>query len=295
MEDMVKKGLGVAKFGVAISFVAAATAACSGAPEPVATPTAQAEPPAAPSPPAPTAQPAPTATPEASATLSTPPPPPAPPAPPPSRCPAGMIEVPGGEFTMGKTKQKVTVEPFCIDLNETTADEYAACVKSGGCDERAVTVCDGATYGKADLAKNPMVCVDFGQAEAYCKAQKKRLVTTEEWEWAARAGAEGRLFAWGNEDPEDQLCWGGKAGTRKVSCAVGSFPKSDTPQGIHDLTGNVYEWTTSASDKTSTVRHGRGGSWKDSAKELFRNDRPFIFKATYRCGFLGIRCATTPG
>ena len=34
---------------------------------------------------------------------------------------------------------------------------------------------------------------------------------------------------------------------------------------------------------------------KDVAKDLFRNDRPFIFKTTYRCGFLGIRCATTPG
>ena len=108
-------------------------------------------------------------------------------------------------------------------------------------------------------------------------------------------GAEGRLFAWGNDEPGDQLCWGGKAGSRKVSCPIGSFPKGDNPQGIHDLTGNVYEWTTSASDKTSTIRHGRGGSWIDTAKDLFRNDRPFIFKTTYRCGFLGIRCATTPG
>lgn len=292
------KGLRVAKLSAAISFVAASVAACSGAPEPVAAPPLPPTPPAQPVQPAQPAQPAPTAAPEASAT---PPAQPsaaassAPPAPPPSRCPAGMVEVSGGEFTMGKAKQKVTVGSFCLDVNEVTADEYAACVKGGGCDDKTVTVCDGATYGKPDLAKNPMVCVDFGQAEAYCKAQKKRLPATEEWEWAARAGAEGRLFAWGNDDPADQLCWGTKAGSRKVSCPIGSFPKGDNPQGIHDLTGNVYEWTTSASDKTSTIRHGRGGSWIDSAKELFRNDKPFIFKTTYRCGFLGIRCATTPG
>jgi formylglycine-generating enzyme required for sulfatase activity len=290
----VNKGLRIAKFGASLALVAAAIAACSGAPEPVATQ------PSSPTPAAPAqpAQPAPTTAPEASATppaqpsaVATP----APPAAPPSRCPAGMTEVPGGEFTISRTKQKVTIAPFCLDLNETTAEEYAACVKSGGCDEKTVKVCDGATYGKEGLEKNPMVCVDFGQAEAYCKAQKKRLATTEEWEWAARAGAEGRLFAWGNDEPADQLCWGTKAGSRKVSCPIGSFPKGDNPQGIHDLTGNVYEWTTQASDKTSTVRHGRGGSWVDSAKDLFRNDRPFIFKTTYRCGFLGIRCATTPG
>lgn len=297
MEDIVNKGLGVAKFGAVFSVVAAAIAACSSPPEPVTAPPTPPAQPAQTTPPAPPAQTTQATPPEASAT---PPAPtaaatPAPPAPPASRCPAGMAEIPGGEFTLGKSKQKASVTPFCLDVNETTAEEYAACVKGGGCDEKTVTVCDGATYGKPDLAKNPMVCVDFNQAEAYCKAQKKRLPSTEEWEWAARAGAEGRLFAWGNDDPSDQLCWGTKAGSRKVSCPIGSFPKGDNPQGLKDLTGNVYEWTTSASDKTSTIRHGRGGSWIDTAKDLFRNDRPFIFKTTYRCGFLGIRCATTPG
>ena len=206
-----------------------------------------------------------------------------------------MVEVPGGEFLAGKGKQKATVATFCLDANEATAEQYATCVKDGGCDKDRLTVCDGYTYGKADLANHPMVCIDFNQAEGYCKSQKKRLPTSDEWEWAARAGTEGRLFPWGNDDPDDQMCWGGKDGKRASTCPIGSFPKGDNPLGIHDLTGNVYEWASSASDKTSTVRHGRGGSWKDSAKALFRNDKPFIFKVTYRCGFLGIRCATTPG
>ncbi|WP_231511552.1 formylglycine-generating enzyme family protein [Chondromyces apiculatus] len=285
--------------GLALAVVGVVIGACSGAPEQAAVPSAapataattEATPEVSATPGA-SAAPQASAASEASATPSAA----APPPPPPSRCPANMIEVPGGELAVGKgkAKQKVTVAPFCIDLNETTADEYAACVKGGGCNEDRVKVCDGATYGKPELAKNPMVCVDFTQAEAYCKAQQKRLVTTEEWEWAARGGAEDRYFPWGNDEPGDQACWGGKAGTRAVSCPIGSFPKGDSPLGIHDLGGNVYEWTTSASDKTSTVRQGRGGSWKDSAKDLFRNDRPFIFKTTYRCGFLGIRCATTP-
>ncbi len=205
-----------------------------------------------------------------------------------------MVEVPGGEFLAGKGKQKATVATFCLDANEATAEQYATCVKDGGCDKDRLTVCDGYTYGKADLANHPMVCIDFNQAEGYCKAQKKRLPTSDEWEWAARAGAEGRLFPWGNDDPDDQMCWGGKDGKRASTCPIGSFPKGDSPLGIHDLGGSVYEWTTYPTDKTSTGRFGHGGSWKDSARDLFRNDRSFVFKTTYRCGFLGVRCATEP-
>lgn len=206
-----------------------------------------------------------------------------------------MVEIAGGEFTAGQAKRKATVATFCLDANETTAEEYAACVKGGGCDANRLTVCDGYTYGKPELAKHPMVCIDFPQAEAYCKAQKKRLPTSDEWEWTARAGAEARVFPWGNDEPGDQACWGGKDGKRAGTCPIGSFLKGSSPQGVHDLGGNVYEWTTSPSDKTSTGRYGHGGSWKDSARDLFRNDRAFVFKTTYRCGFLGIRCATEPG
>lgn len=273
-----------------------AASACSAAPEPVAAPPAtQTPPPAASAPvPAPTAEPVAAAAPTASAE-PTPAPSVAPPAPPPSRCPAGMIEIAGGEFAAGQAKRKTTVATFCIDANETTSDEYAACVKGGGCDANRLTVCDGSTYGKPELGKNPMVCIDFPQAEAYCKAQKKRLPTSDEWEWTARAGAEARVFPWGNDEPNDQACWGGKDGKRAGSCPIGSFLKGSSPQGVHDLGGNVYEWTTSPSDKTSTGRYGHGGSWRDSARDLFRNDRAFVFKTTYRCGFLGIRCATEPG
>jgi formylglycine-generating enzyme required for sulfatase activity len=139
-----------------------AASACSAAPEPVAAPPAtQTPPPAASAPvPAPTAEPVAAAAPTASAE-PTPAPSVAPPAPPPSRCPAGMIEIAGGEFAAGQAKRKTTVATFCIDANETTSDEYAACVKGGGCDANRLTVCDGSTYGKPELGKNPMVCIDF--------------------------------------------------------------------------------------------------------------------------------------
>ena len=244
------------------------------APVPVESPTTAARA----TPPAPTAAP--------TAVASAPPPAPAAPA-----CPEGMALVPGGEFVMSAIKQKVTVEPFCLDVNEVTAGAYAECVKAGKCDKTYTNVCDPFNFGVAGKEKQPIVCVDFPQSEAYCKAQGKRLPALEEWEWAARGGAEGRIFPWGNDAPADQLCWSGKD-KHDGPCDVGSFPKGDNPQGIHDLSGGVFEWTTTKNDSTSTQRFGRGGSWRDGVPEIVKVARNGSFKTTYRCGFLGIRCAT---
>lgn len=260
-----------------------------------APPPAAAPPLAAPAPPEPPAPPSTTgvaAAPAAPGATAVPasvePAPPAPPAP--SPCPEGMALISGGDYVFGPTKEKVTVKPFCLDVNEVTVGAYATCVNAGKCDKSFVTVCDPITYGKDGTEKLPMACVDFKQAETYCAAQGARLPSAEEWEWAARGGAEARKRPWGDGDLGDQLCWLGKE-KRTGPCAVGSFPAGNNPQGVHDLLGNVGEWTTSRSDATSSIRYARGGSWKDSAKELFRVDRPGVFKATYRCGFVGIRCA----
>jgi formylglycine-generating enzyme required for sulfatase activity len=206
-------------------------------------------------------------------------------------CPEGMVLVPGGSFKMELRKDPVTVAPVCMDVTEVTADQYAACVKSGKCSASNLKCAAEATFEAADKGNHPIVCVDFNQAVSYCAAQNKRLPSDEEWEWAARGGAEGRAFPWGNNTPKDQLCWSGVR-TRNGTCAVGSMPAGDNPQGIHDLAGNVFEWTTTKNDPRTKVRVGRGGSWKDGIPELMRAARPGGFEVTYRCGFLGIRCVT---
>jgi formylglycine-generating enzyme required for sulfatase activity len=190
-------------------------------------------------------------------------------------CPEGMALVPGGTFKMELRKDPVTVGSLCMDANEVTADQYTACVKAGKCTADHLNCAAQATYEAADKGNHPIVCVDFNQAVSYCTAQNKRLPSDEEWEWAARGGAEGWAFPWGNNSPKEQLCWSGVR-TRNGTCAVGSTPAGDNPQGIHDL-------------KTK-VRVGRGGSWKDGIPDLMRSSRPGGFEVTYRCGFLGIRC-----
>ncbi len=243
---------------------------------PAATPSSDAPPPAAASAPPAASAPAPVA-------ASAPPPPPA------SKCPPGMAEVGGGKFKSSYYRAEMSVEPFCIDKNITTATEYTACVDSGKCDKSAVHACDPSTFNVADRGNMPMICVDFGQAERYCKAQGKRLISDLEWEWAARNGEEARPFPWGTEAPAEQLCWSGKA-KRNTPCPIGSYAPG--PHGINDLVGNVYQWTTTTNDTTGTFRGGRGGSWKDASPELVKTTHRFGFKNTYRCGFLGIRCST---
>jgi formylglycine-generating enzyme required for sulfatase activity len=201
-----------------------------------------------------------------------------------------MVEYAGGKLKSSYYRKEMTVAPFCIDANLTTAEQYAACVAAGKCDKSATHVCDPSTLGVADRGAMPMVCVDFAQAERYCKAQGKRLVSDLEWEWAAR-GADGRLFPWGNDAPGDQLCWSGKE-KRSTPCQIGAFKGGANPEGVQDLAGNVNQWTTTTNDVSSTFRGGRGGSWKDDNADLVKATHRNGFKDTYRCGFLGIRCAS---
>jgi formylglycine-generating enzyme len=224
------------------------------------------------------------AAPSASATAS------APPAEEKKACPGEMALVAGGKLAMGTPKKDVTVGAICLDVHEATADEYAACVKAGKCSDTQLKCAPQATYGVAGKGNHPINCVDYAQANAYCKAQDKRLPTPEEWEFAAR-GPEGRTYPWGNEKPSAQACWSG-ADLHTGTCPVGVTPAGDSPEGVHDLAGNVFEWTAPAVETKSTSRGGRGGSWKDGTPDLLRAARQGGFETKYRCGFLGIRCAT---
>jgi len=272
----------------ALTMLGLACSGSGGSAEPPKEPTLPAEP--APPPVAPSAAPAAPAAPSAEPTAAAEPPKePAPEAKP--ACPKGMALVPGGTFTMSPPKREVTVDAFCMDVSEATADEYTACVKSKQCNADFIKCAPQATYETEGKGDHPINCVDFPQAEAYCKAQNKRLATDAEWEWAARGGAEGRKYPWGDDKPSEHACWSG-ASLHTGTCAVGSAPKGDNPFGIHDLAGNVFEWTSSNADAKGESRVGRGGSWKDGDPSMLRAARVGSFKTTYRCGFLGIRCVT---
>jgi formylglycine-generating enzyme required for sulfatase activity len=121
---------------------------------------------------------------------------------------------------------------------------------------------EGPGSGVHDRAAHPVVQVAYEDAEAYCEWAGARLPTEAQWEAAARGGIDQAAYVWGNEpeQPSQRLAnywhgdfpWKAQAGYG-TTMPVGSFPPNGF--GLHDMAGNVWEWTTDwyAEQRTSLL------------------------------------------
>jgi formylglycine-generating enzyme required for sulfatase activity len=112
----------------------------------------------------------------------------------------------------------------------------------------------------ADASRRPAVCVTWYGANEYCRTHGKRLPLDTEWELAAK-GAEGRPFPWGTDLPrQDGVAFELRTGASVHPRMAGDSPQDVSPEGVHDLGGNVAEWVEDRrgdpSEKTL-----RGGSF----------------------------------
>ena len=103
----------------------------------------------------------------------------------------------------------------------------------------------------AGVLDSPATGVDFFGAARYCAAAGGRIPWTEELE-AAGGGREGRLYAWGDEF--DPGAWPYLHGDRNAARPCGSYPPSDSPEGVHDLNANAMEWSAGSLASPPGVR-----------------------------------------
>jgi formylglycine-generating enzyme required for sulfatase activity len=163
--------------------------------------------------------------------------------------PPGMAYVPGGTFWMGRDKEdggdeyerpahQVSVEPFFIDINEVTNEEYAEFVAAKNWSPPSTW--DGKKQYPEGAAHKPVTGVTWNDAVAYAHWAGKRLPTEEEWEFVARGDKASMRYPWGNDWVEGAANVGGVSGG---VADVGSYPRGRSPLGLNDLIGNAWEWT----------------------------------------------------
>lgn len=172
---------------------------------------------------------------------------------------SSMVAIPGGSFTMGREigtgtyrpvegpPHQVNVGPVLMDKTEVTSAEYAECVKSGDCPKPPHW---SSNEAPKDQAQWPVTNVSLFDAQQFASWRSKRdhvsyrLPTEDEWEYAARSGSSDNLYPWGKQ-------WVNNAANiaSKSPQPVGSYPQGASAQGVLDLIGNVWEWTSSKASK----------------------------------------------
>ncbi|MEM6252697.1 MAG: SUMF1/EgtB/PvdO family nonheme iron enzyme [Cyanobacteria bacterium P01_D01_bin.156] len=191
-----------------------------------------------------------------------------------------------------------TLPAFCIAKNLTTNADYQAFVQATGYRSPGISAADYQEQGflvhlygavepylwqgdqyPAGQANHPVVLVSYEDANAYAewKAAQDgvgyRLPTALEWENAAR-GDDGRYFPWGSEWQDEGTNWAknGPYGTSEV----GAYPLSQSPYGVEDMAGNVFEYTSTLTRNGAEVLL-KGCSWDDFpgfCRAAYQHDRP---------------------
>ncbi len=242
-----------------------------------------------------------------------------------AECPE-LIAIPAGNFSMGvpvdeEEREKIpqgmqkgrslplhqlAVRHFALGKFEVTRSEFSVfvaktghqvidkCFRSVGGKQQEVSGLNWRTPGFPQSGRDPVVCVAWEDAKAYVAWLSKmtglpyRLASEAEWEYAARAG-KSTARSWGDSIGSGHAnCSGcGSEWDNKQPAPVGSFRANS--YGLHDLLGNVWEWTEDCWNKSYAEAPLDGSAWTKGECNLrilrggsFSNDPWFL-----RSGFRG--------
>jgi len=191
-----------------------------------------------------------------------------------------LIYVPAGEFLMGADKKHPSDDP---DLKEACRPQHRVALGSYCIGRRPVTNADYQLFIEntpdypipyspmrfaqrynwdsrtrthpRGLKDHPVVLVTWQDGLAYCRwlsdvtGYRCRLPTEAEWEKAAcwdPTSGQARRYPWGDEFDEKRCNVDTHGALRLESSPVGHYsPAGDSPYGLVDAAGNVWEWTGS--------------------------------------------------
>lgn len=222
---------------------------------------------------------------------------------------------------------EVTKVQFAYFVQQTRYPAGDSCFAWNGGKYARDPTKDWRNPGFAQKDSEPVVCINWYDAKAYANWLAKktgkpyRLLTGEEWEYAARAGKK-EVWPWGDSEAgacdyanvADAATKRGVPGTNfwkfhgcddghAYTAPVGSYPPNAF--GLYDMIGNVWEWTedcvvdadvppvVTGADKPAgecAQRVLRGGSWVDSPF-FVRYDFRFRLNANDRDFYAGFRVA----
>ena len=206
-----------------------------------------------------------------------------------------------GWFDREPDRQTANLPSFCLAQNLITNVDYQIFVRATGHRSPGISAADYQAQGflvhdysvvepylwqgdqyPSGQGQHPVVLISQEDALAYLEWRSSRdgvayrLPTTAEWEKAAR-GPDGRYFPWGSEWRNDGTNWAknGPYGTN----AIAAYPLSQSPYGIEDMAGNVFEYTSTLVEKSNGTTEVllKGCGWDDFpgfCRAAYEHDRP---------------------
>jgi formylglycine-generating enzyme required for sulfatase activity len=231
-----------------------------------------------------------------------------------------MVVVPQGAVVPTRGRRTVLPAPLAVGKHPVLVGEWRRFVEVTGFETGiGVHAWNGAQWvkvrdrdwrdpGYPQDDAHPVTCIDWSEANAYCEwlsgvaGHAYRLLMDDEWEYACRARAL-TSYSYGDTINPDQANFGlHHRGTTRA----GAYPANSF--GLHDMHGNVWEWTgdeyedrprvvrSPGSVRRSPLGEGgtqnsvRGGSWANDASQL-RADTRFHFSRASRSDIVGFRVA----